>query len=222
MAICRVMAVFQGASLLPEDQFVNTFHFAEFGTTQSGEYEQDCADAVGAFYVDVVSGETMGSFLSPYVKRVFVTKSYNLSIPEGTRVPTITGWTLPAGATEGMPEEVAICCTLEGAPPVTPRRRGRIYIGPLTNYTFTRESATTTLPCRPNFSTSSSVGQQLINRCAILASKHALGWSIRSVTPTENFVKIVGGYVDNAFDTQRRRGPDPTARTTFDSLVLPP
>jgi hypothetical protein len=40
-------------------------------------------------------------------------------------------------------------------------------------------------------------------------------WCIRSTTPSENFVPIVGGYIDNAFDTQRRRGPADTARLTF-------
>jgi hypothetical protein len=41
------------------------------------------------------------------------------------------------------------------------------------------------------------------------------GWSIRSSVPTENFVPVVAGWMDNSFDTQRSRGTDATVRIVF-------
>jgi hypothetical protein len=49
----------------------------------------------------------------------------------------------------------------------------------------------------------------------LAADASALRWSIRSITPVENFVPIVAGWIDDAFDTQRRRGPDPSFRTNW-------
>lgn len=215
MAIVRVMAVFQGASLLPEDRFVNTFHFANFGVTGSAVFEEACRDAVDEFYNTPLTGSWLGEHMSPYVNRNFKIVSYNMELPAGERVPTEQGSTLGVGATQGLPEEVAICLTLEAAPPVTPRRRGRLYFGPLTNYTQTMEPGSTSNPARPYKASVTSVVSQLVGRAQILANRHDLDWSIRSVTPVENYVRIVGGYVDDAFDTQRRRGPDPTTRVTW-------
>jgi hypothetical protein len=33
------------------------------------------------------------------------------------------------------------------------------------------------------------------------------------------YYPVTAGWVDNAFDTQRRRGKDPTARTLFDAAI---
>lgn len=214
MALCRVQAVFQGRTLLPEDRFINTFHFSVIGPG-TPEWRAACAEGVEAFYNQTLNAVTMAEFLSPFIRRQWETRSYDLDLPEGEREPTIQPWTLAAGPTVGYPEEVAICVTLEGAPPVTPRRRGRIYIGPLANIPSVYDHENNALPVRPDFVGAASVGQQLVSRAFALAADDTLGWSIRSITPSENFVRIEGGYVDNAFDTQRRRGPDPSARVTF-------
>jgi hypothetical protein len=31
-----------------------------------------------------------------------------------------------------------------------------------------------------------------------------------------SFSSVIGGHIDNAFDTQRRRGPEASARVTYD------
>lgn len=54
------------------------------------------------------------------------------------------------------------------------------------------------------------------------ASSGAWTWCIYSPTTetqtaslASSFIPIVGGWVDNAWDTQRRRGLEPTTRTTW-------
>jgi hypothetical protein len=42
-------------------------------------------------------------------------------------------------------------------------------------------------------------------------------WVIRSTVPLENFIQVTNGHIDNAWDTQRRRGPATTARTVWNS-----
>lgn len=89
---------------------------------------------------------------------------------------------------------------------VQARRRGRIYIGPLKTTTSTNgrpnSTAITTLA-----TASSALGIDL----NAVADTTWCVWSPTSGTA----VPITDGWVDNAFDTQRRRGWDPTSRTTY-------
>lgn len=214
MAIVRAMWVGQGATGLPEDRFVNTFHF------ENADAYGDHIDAIelmlANFYFEVGAEgppqtNAIGRYISPFVSRTSEFRFYDLStaIP---RVPTVRPFTLPTTlGSEGLPEEVALCLTLHGAPPVNARRRGRIYLGPFTVSSFT--GATTVTQCRPVPSLITDL-QRAAARCADPVN-FPVGWSIRSTVPTQNFVPIVSGYVDNAFDTQRRRGPKAFARSTW-------
>lgn len=213
------MFIGQLGSGLSEDRVVNTFHF--IGT--AGGYAADapvCLDAVEDFYNGVNVTHSVGSWLSPYVKRAAELRSYNLALPVKERAPTIRPITLQATAGgSGYAEEVATCVTLEGVGrPVTRRRRGRIYIGPLTAGAV--ESTTGTAPCRPT----SSFVTDLLTAAARMTDTGVSGavWAIRSTVPAENFVIIGGGYVDNALDTQRRRGPKTTARSTWLGTTVTP
>jgi hypothetical protein len=207
------MAIFQGGSNLPEDRFINVFHFHDPTILPYDPAAAVCIQRVRDFYEDEALAPALGQNISPYVSRSYLLQAYNLLEPVGERVPTVEVGTLPATTADGLPEEVAVCLTLQGAPPVTPRRRGRLYIGPLTDFSTNYTPANTSTPARPNITPGSSLGATLAERAAALAIQSAdTPWCIRSTVPTENFVPIVGGYIDNAFDTQRRRGPDPTTR----------
>lgn len=205
------MAVFQGKSGLPEDQFVNTFHF-----TGEGTYDEDAslaAAAVFAFYNATDLGPTyspVSSFLSPWLENAYVIKTYDMSIPP-VRVPTDFPQTrIAPTSASGPPEEVAVTLTLHGSvPPASPRRRGRIYLGPLNNSAVVSSTATTRSLVHTSFIVA------LTERAEALVDWPLLTWCIKSVTPAVNYVPIVSGYVDNALDTQRRRGPDATVRTPF-------
>lgn len=209
----RIQFVGHGPSLLPEDRVVNTFHFHNAGVTYPTGRDA-CVAAVAAFYNGVFAGDQLGAHISAWVQRDAELRIYNLEDPPGARVPIINGLTLSGAVGGGLPEEVAIVLSLRGAPPVNGRRRGRLYIGPLSNGTNTYVAASVSTPARPNMS-AAGIAQQLVNRANALedaAVAANVPWCIRSTVPSENFVPIVDGFVDNAFDTQRRRGPDTTAR----------
>lgn len=212
MANVRVMFIGHGPSNLPEDRVVNTFHFVG-----SGDYAStaDLAlDNVEDFYNGSLGqSQVIAYWLSPWVQRSAELRAYDLTQAK-PRVPTIRPFTLATGQSTGLPEEVAVCLSYYGAPPITPRRRGRLYIGPLNG--SGASSSTSLLPARPQ--------PALVSDLCVAASRLAIygslaQWSIRSSLPTENFVPIVAGYVDNALDTQRRRGPDPTDRTLWSAIV---
>jgi len=206
----RVMAVFQAFTNLPEDRFVNTFHFSDPFNS-----EIEVMSAVHDFYEgDRPSTKPLADHLSPTILRPYEIKVYNLADPE-PRVPEIFAQTLPdrpLQSSTGVPEEVAICVSYHGAPPRTARRRGRIYFGPLGSTgeeVFPASSAAFTRVPDPLITDLIDAAEQLIAA--------GVGWCVRSTVPAENFVPITGGWVDNRFDTQRRRGPEVSLRTTFGS-----
>lgn len=219
MTTMRIMAVFNGGTLLPEDRFVNVFHFSDFSLTDAYAALADgIRDRVGNFYTSTIGAGSIGELMSPFAQRNFTVVSYNMLIPPGERVPTSEIKTLPPALTGGgLPEEVAVCCTLEGAPPITSRRRGRIYIGPLLNNTAVITPATAFIAARPNISSNNLGNRIQIHAASLATTTVAMRWCIRSTTPTENYVPINSGYVDDAFDTQRRRGPDPSTRAVWTS-----
>lgn len=208
MSEVRIMFVGQGPSGLPEDRVVNVFHFVGAGTYDADR--ENFVDQVELFYNGGTSPAPVASFISAWVSRAAQLIAYDMTTAK-PRIPTVREFTLVApNASGGLPEEVACCLSYMAAPPVTPRRRGRLFIGPLTTNAYDPGTASTA--SRPAASFVSS----LISSAVALAEYGGLtnpGWSIRSSVATLPYSRIVQGYVDNALDTQRRRGPKTTART---------
>lgn len=208
MANIRAMAVFQGGSALPEDRYVNTFHFLS-----PSSYVIDSplvATAVDTFYSTVHGSGAVGSFLSPYVSRDYEIRTYDMSTA-APRVPSIYEHALPAvnsgGPTANMPEEVAVCLSYHTIPPVTARRRGRIYLGPLCD--AAGDPANTSAPTRVESQLRASVSLS-----AVALVNSGLGWAVYSPTG-DTWGVIVAGWTDDAFDTQRRRGAAASTRTIW-------
>jgi hypothetical protein len=128
------------------------------------------------------------------------------------RAPVATGTWSFAGAPAGdsLPKEVALCLSFQGAPlSGTPqsRRRGRIYMGPLR----TSALGTDGRPVAGLITQLKDAGDNLL-----AASEAAASWIWVVYSPTSGLeTTITNGWVDNEFDTQRRRGRVPTSRTTF-------
>ena len=211
MSNVRVMFIGQGPSGFAEDRVVNTFHFSGPGAWDPGD-SAGAINAVADFYSGTATqSRALGEWLSPWVSRDAELRAYNLDDPK-PRVPIIQPMLLvAAGSTSGLPEEVCLVASLTGAPPVTARRRGRLFFGPLV---ATANHEATALA---NSSPQDGLVTDLAHACKRLADSTltSLDWCVRSIHPAENFVPIVGGHVDNAFDTQRRRGPDATSRTSW-------
>jgi hypothetical protein len=231
----RAMCIFQGKSGLPEDRFVNVFHFDTLVATKA--FAEDwIADHLVSFYAGDPDGAgtalSVGSYFSPYVDRAAnkaEIRVYDLADPQ-PRVPYIRNFTLPAPAassTSGLPEEVAACLSFKAAPPVTPRKRGRIYFGPLV-------SGVTVMPTglvgtRLDAAIRTSLTSAAVTHLCQTVSGDPR-WSIYSDpgphpdTPDEpraaGLYHVVSVWADDAFDVQRRRGPVASVRTTANLTLL--
>lgn len=200
MTNIRAQVILQGGSGLPEDRFVNVWHF-NVGPPDLAGAADLIHPAIEDFY------QLLQAYYSEYVSTTVEVRYYLMSDPE-PRVPetrTFT-WTLQ-GTPVSLPAEVACVMSIHGDPPVTPRRRGRLYLGPLN--VSAQIDGTTLLPARVSDTFATNVATAADG---VLTA--AVGWSIWSPT-SSLMVAVTAGFVDNAWDTQRRRGVDATSRILF-------
>jgi hypothetical protein len=203
-------------SLLPEDRVVNTFSFTAVDD-QVGTLA-DIKTRLTTFY------QTNPPLRSNSVKDM-LSSTLNLTLGRlkiynradlKPRAPKLdTDFPLLPGSTgAAFPNEVALVLSFRG-PTIAggnpQRRRGRVYIGPLA----TVYSELVNSDVRPNL-----LAQQILSESAArLMNTTTLStvWVVHSEV-NGNDVSITQGHVDNAYDTQRRRGRAPTSRVAFASV----
>lgn len=217
----------------PEDDTLNDFAFllADAGTPDV----DDAFDAVVSFYntVQVIpdTDYAVAGWLAETVSRAANAcrlDAYDLTGalgggPHGSPFATRL-WTLGANAfgNPALPSEVAAVLSfhsdLDGIPERDPgppqtrpaaRRRGRVYIGPLDRQAA--DSAANTIPVTLR----SGLVDTLNAAATLLAGAASASWSVWSRAGAAFYGPMVGGWVDDAFDTQRRRGEAATIRTTW-------
>jgi hypothetical protein len=205
---------------LPEDVVTNTFHFHNIGTNTFEQASAIISDALVNFFNGLTSPATtfpVCTFINDQISRTTnasLVKCYNGATAPGVRVPEITAWTLGAvGNTTSYPAEVACCLSFRTVDEelVIPqaRARGRVYIGPLNSDAVGAESAGDPRPDATYISRVLDAAERLAD--ATLAED--IYWSVYS--PSSNVLsRIKTAWVDNAFDTQRRRGAKATSRTS--------
>lgn len=119
-----------------------------------------------------------------------------------------------------MPEEVACVLSFRtnydtavefsGSTRPRARLRNRIYVGPLGTAARTQDSVTKRVS--PSTGIVTDLQVSAIEYLSVAASGHGWDWRVVSKRGlTDETVTFVS--VDNAFDTQRRRGPSPTIRS---------
>lgn len=204
MALARVQVTMLGSSGLPEDSFVNTLHWNGDGLPDWETWAGDLADAVRGAYVTL--GGTVPFYPNGTVSRGFQVRVYNPEDEGGP--PVIVSGTLPSRAESPMPTECAAVLSFFSESN-RPRRRGRIYLGPLTFAALPTGQARFDTVVRTALTT---FAQQLE---AFGGSSYA--WSVYSRADDVHY-PITGGWIDNAPDTQRRRGLASTVRTTWAPL----
>lgn len=194
---------------LPEDVTVNTFHCG--AATMNQTEQDDWAQLLDDFYNDVFTGNNVMGFLSSQISGDYTIKVYDLTDPE-PRAPTstYTGAWGGIGIT-AMPSEVSCCLSyqaaaISGVPQA--RRRGRLFIGPLAQ---TAQSGTT-VP-RPATGLIATLCETA-DSFRVAAVALGLPWVVHSRVLGTG-ANVTNGWVDNAFDTQRRRGEAATARTLW-------
>lgn len=196
---------------LPTDVSVNTWCFAGGGTDEGDAVPiiaglEEFYDAIAARYSPV---------LNMAATRV---KGYSISDPE-PRAPFVDEVVdLGTSNTGGvLPEEVAYCMSFQGAPlsgVPQARRRGRIYLGPLSAVVVSMGT-----------SGRAAVLPALLTQMADGIGLATSVWNGSGITHcvysrTNSLAVPIDVYTaDDRFDTQRRRGPEPTTRTTL--LTVP-
>lgn len=206
---------------LPSDVAVNTFHVTCLPPLSSGDLTDVC-DAFGEFYTFDHTGSTppVGECISPVVKRnsgACSVTAYDLADAEPRPPLEVRPFTLPAATGTGaIPLEMAACLSMHGTfPPgeVRARRRGRVFIGPLSTTAINAGTASS-MPTINSPLRNALVASAQKLKADIVAVNPLAYWSVWSRADNAP-VEIVGGWVDDAPDTQRRRGNAPTLRTLW-------
>lgn len=219
----RVQCTIPLTNNVPEDSVVNTWYFDDDDDPVAAP--EDTAgwiiNELTAFYqaIDgVVFPDTVGNAVN--------VRMYDMADPE----PRVQVWdeTIPIvpSASDPLPNEVAICLSFSADPQsgqTQARRRGRLFLGPVA------QSCMSVIGSHAYVSLATRLA--IVNAADALAAgfEHPaspglrLHWAIFSPTTLASpggtlggsFHDVQSGWVDDAFDIQRRRGADATARTTF-------
>lgn len=206
MPIVRAQVSMPGESGLPQDQVVNTLHFFLPVAVTDPPLDEISA-ALTAFY-QIIDEELAGQLIDSPASVTY----YDLSEPE-PRVPIRTPdlIALTVDATDALPPEVALALSFQ-APKVSGedqrRRRGRIYVGP-----FTETGSSAGRPAAALLTTMESALQGLLDD-ATAATTWA--WVVYSRVG-DSVATITEAWIDNEWDTQRRRG-----RVATDRILITP
>jgi hypothetical protein len=204
MPIVRILNTWTAASGDPADNVTNTFHMLDEAGLSN---PTNMANLVWDFYAtDAGLGAITDFFTIGQLTGVCVQKLYNLddALP---RAPILeVDRFVPLTSGDGLPSEVSLCMSYQGAKVSgenQARRRGRIYLGPF------KVSANNN--GRPSGDLVGALAGQAAELLAASNSSLNERWVVYSPT-SDAAVQVVGGWVDNAWDTQRRRGVSPTDR----------
>lgn len=245
MAVLRVIHTMHARSGLPRDDVQNVFHFivGEIATPVDANDAIDAAGFVSEFFhVEHVMGEGgLFRWISADISRTNkpTIDVYHLQPNPDPALPWLAGSPIFSSSppivdnaivTTSMPREVAVCVSfhgdltnipqsIPGGPPgpegdtrPAARRRGRLYIGPLSTATGGEDPD---LGSRPT-----STFRNKVRDCASRLANHNNGlpdqpqWCVLSQR-NDAVYPVIGGWVDDAWDTQRRRGLAPTVRSVF-------
>jgi hypothetical protein len=193
-----VQVTLQGISGLSHDRYVNILHF------DGDQWNASLADELWAKYDNFLLYGA-GNLATGTLHSI---RCYEPGLnPEGPYFQK--HYALSSARTTGGPSEVAICLsysTADDPDRSTPRRRGRIYLGPL--------STTQVGSVRPTGALMAQVvafGQAI----AQVGTASNVTWMMKS-SVDNSYHKIESVWCDDSWDTQRRRGLKPTTRQVGD------
>lgn len=224
MAVLKAVVELTHVSGLPKDSSEQQFIFS---TDHTYPYDASVT-AINNFLLDFYNAphgpasQTLASFISQSMSRVVSTSHihfYDITTvldgsPAGSPFHT-SSFTLstPTAATQELPAEVACVLSYHASYQTLPergpnntrprqRKRGRIFIGPL-NTSAVGTTIAGRVTVHQNF-------QETLAACAAtlmgqpIADARWVQWS----RVNRDYWLVVGGHIDDAFDTQRRRGED--------------
>nr|CRY96631.1 hypothetical protein [uncultured prokaryote] len=209
---------------IPADLAVNTFHFTVDPEVDAGPDltieqvitgERPLATDENGIHGDLSDlYVAIENYISVNVDiPTSVVKYINLSDP-APRIPLLELPFDPAPdiSSSGLPSEVAICSSFEAAKVSgvnQARRRNRVFLGPLSLGTIVGP------PYGVVHANVRTVIADAFENFALNSETQA-HWTWVVYSPTDDLThNIANGWVDDAFDTQRRRGQEPTVRTNW-------
>lgn len=198
----QVQVSLKTTSALPEDYAMNNWSIRAddlAALAVATATIMDFYDAIRTYYPALI------------VQNGHLFKSYDRSDPV-PRAPvleeTFNFTSAPTG--NALPEEVACCLSFQGdvsSGIPQARNRGRVFIGPL-NVSVSDTSA------RPSSAFRTALAGAADDLLTASDAAAAWTWVVWS-TVLNSSGSITNGWVDNSFDTQRRRGRKPSTRTVF-------
>lgn len=222
MTIYKVIHTMQPVSAVSADISENTLYFERDGSAAFSAL----ASQVAAFYNNVPSGSAarIWDYIARYMDRNLVTVSiYELPATSGPTGSPVYSGTYTGDATDAgsfnLPAECAavlsynadLSGSLEEVGDTRPkaRRRGRLYLGPLNGNTLAEVASGDTDPQRMNttfLTVCVDAADQFLGSGAV-----AVGWTWQVFSQTDWLGRnVVAARMDNAYDSQRRRGPRAT------------
>lgn len=209
---------------IPEDALVNTLYFDGDedldGIATDADYHNTAFGAIRDFYQAIDS-----VCLANNVNETVTVRIYDMRDPE-PRVPEFvdTFAIIPENA-PALPNEIAVCLSFQAVPVsglVQARRRGRIFIGPWVDavgaVSIINGQSRPSLAARDAIAAAAQSMKQTDLPIGIGGS---VRWSVYSPTTDltssvdDAFNDVDNGWIDDAFDVQRRRGAGATARVTW-------
>lgn len=216
--LIRAQVSLPNESAIPEDIVTNTFYFDGDDGNTDAAYHSAVSTMLTAFYV-AMQDRISDHILSPLTCKLYDMRDAEPRVPEFT-FPIV----ISRVAIDGLvPNEVALVLSFQAdavSGLIQARRRGRVYIGPICS---TSNLIDTVGECRPTtafLNDVASAASALATPLA-LAGTGSMSWAVYSPTTDatqsidDAFNDVTNGWIDNSFDTQRRRGRDATARTLW-------
>lgn len=216
--LMRAQVIIPLDSGVPEDAIVNTFYFDQDDNGLLPPPD-DSYDAVVQSLADFY--QVFDALLYPSSIGTDATvRIYDMRDPEPRQMRRLDTFPIAGGLTDPLPNEVALCASfaadyVSGVNPQ--RRRGRVYLGPVA----TGATLITGSQSRPSAAVMAAIItalESLLTPADVGGS--SLSWALYSraddlggATIDDSFHDVQRGWVDNAWDTQRRRGPAATSRS---------
>lgn len=233
MAHRRATVTINSLTGVPKDAVVNTFHFTTPTGSGSpstvGELES-IRDALVAFYDTTVDATAYGASgdnkVGVWLSGISLTPTLTIRIyrceteiavgasPEPIITYEVDVDDFGGGGTTSLPEECAVCLSFRGVLDTSlpaARQRGRVFIGPLTSLgvgplAVVGARTRVSVDCRATLAAAGAA----LRTWAV----DGVEWVVWSHAALQAF-PVAAGWVDDAFDTQRRRGPAASLRTTW-------
>lgn len=219
MTVYHAATILTPVSGVPEDIRQQSWYAEDPGQPPGVAEAAIIGGLVEEMYTQAVGGGAgLGTFISNSVSRVALACAVRVwSIDGATGAETFVveiPFTMPVATSGGLyPGEVACRLSIHGAldgSEADRSKRGGPFLGPLSDGTGVNDGNGTLRP-------TAGLMAQMIARYQefddglVANGMVPVVWSRTTLTAHT----VVGGWVDDAFDTQRRRGGIPTSRSVF-------